>query len=318
MANKLVTVLESDGVTETELTILDVGQQARAASKSVAFSTEDAALLDGIETSLTAIDGRVDGLEALLATQAGYLDGIETLITSTNTKLDSVITSVQLLDNAVNAQGALRIQPEKADGTDVDPLLPGTGVMAAAIAVTLATDDTLGITIRDAVRGLVDDAVFGVGSSYVKPMGFLADEGSPDSVDEGDIGAARMTLDRYIKAVIHEESNELRIGGAAVTVKFAAISASSSGDNTLLAAVTSKKIRVLSYSLMAAGAVNARFQTAVAGAYLTGLKYFAAAGAGIVAPYNPKGWFETVAGDLLNLELSGAVAVGGEFSYIEV
>lgn len=165
---------------------------------------------------------------------------------------------------------------------------------------------------------LADDAAFTPATSKVLPIGFFADESTPDSVNEGDIGAARMTLDRHIRAVVHEESNELRIGGVAVTVKFAAISVSSSGDNTILAAVTSKKIRVLSYSLMAAGAVNARFQTAAAGAYLTGLKYFAAAGAGIVAPYNPKGWFETVAGDLLNLELSGAVAVGGEFSYIEV
>ena len=42
----------------------------------------------------------------------------------------------------------------------------------------------------------LDDAAFGVGTDAVLPTGFLADETSTDSVDEGDIGIARMTLDR--------------------------------------------------------------------------------------------------------------------------
>lgn len=45
---------------------------------------------------------------------------------------------------------------------------------------------------------LVDDAAFTVATSDVTPVGFFADETSPDSVTEGDIGAPRMTLDRRI------------------------------------------------------------------------------------------------------------------------
>jgi hypothetical protein len=41
-----------------------------------------------------------------------------------------------------------------------------------------------------------DDAVFTPGTSYVVSSGYLADESSPDSVNEGDVGIARMTLDR--------------------------------------------------------------------------------------------------------------------------
>lgn len=48
--------------------------------------------------------------------------------------------------------------------------------------------------IDDAVY--TDDAAFTPGTSKVLGVGFEADEGSTDSVDEGDIGAARMTLDR--------------------------------------------------------------------------------------------------------------------------
>lgn len=43
---------------------------------------------------------------------------------------------------------------------------------------------------------IADDAAFTPATSKVMMAGFEADEGSTDSVDEGDAGAARMTLDR--------------------------------------------------------------------------------------------------------------------------
>ncbi len=43
---------------------------------------------------------------------------------------------------------------------------------------------------------LADDAAFTPATTRVVPIGFFADETATDSVDEGDIGAARMTLDR--------------------------------------------------------------------------------------------------------------------------
>lgn len=43
---------------------------------------------------------------------------------------------------------------------------------------------------------LVDDSAFTPGTDRVVAVGYTADEASTDSVDEGDIGAARMTLDR--------------------------------------------------------------------------------------------------------------------------
>lgn len=44
----------------------------------------------------------------------------------------------------------------------------------------------------------VDDSAFTVGTDSVTANGYLADETSPDVVQEGDIGIARMTLDRKI------------------------------------------------------------------------------------------------------------------------
>lgn len=100
-------------------------------------------------------------------------------------------------------------------------------------------------------------------------------------------------------------------------IKFAVISASSSGNNTLVTAVTGKKIRVLSAFFIAAGAVDVRFESAAGGTALTGVMSFPANG-GISLPHNPAGWFETIASQLLNMELGGAVQVSGGFTYQEV
>lgn len=56
MANAVVTVLEADGSTQTDVTVLDVGRQSAAASKSVAQSTEDKAVYDAIAASLSVMD----------------------------------------------------------------------------------------------------------------------------------------------------------------------------------------------------------------------------------------------------------------------
>lgn len=102
-----------------------------------------------------------------------------------------------------------------------------------------------------------------------------------------------------------------------LTPKFAAISASGSGNNTLVAAVTGKKIRVLALALIANAAVNAKLQSGAGGTDITGLFYCAGNG-GLVLPYNKVGWCQTAAATLLNLNLSGAVAVGGCLVYVEV
>lgn len=113
------------------------------------------------------------------------------------------------------------------------------------------------------------------------------------------------------------ESNQMTAGGTVVTPKFAVIDAATSGDNTLLAAVSAKKIRVLAMFLVAAGTVNVRLESGAGGTALTGQMNLVA-NTGFVLPYNPAGWFETASNTLLNMELSGAISVDGSFTYIEV
>ena len=106
-------------------------------------------------------------------------------------------------------------------------------------------------------------------------------------------------------------------GGTVVTPKFAVIDAASSGDNTLVASVSAKKLRVLALFLVSAGTVTVRFESGASGTALTGQMNLVA-NTGFALPYNPAGWFETAATTLLNLELSAAISVDGALTYIEV
>jgi hypothetical protein len=101
-------------------------------------------------------------------------------------------------------------------------------------------------------------------------------------------------------------------------VKSAVIDNAASGDNTLVAAVTGKRIRVLAMiAVMTGTAVTIRFESGAGGTALTG-QMQPTSGGGFVLPYNPIGWFETAASELLNMELSGAQSVDGVLRYVEI
>jgi len=103
----------------------------------------------------------------------------------------------------------------------------------------------------------------------------------------------------------------------ALVPKFAVISAAGSGNNTLITAVSGKKIRVLSYTIVTTTAVTCQFQSGAGGTNLSGAMPAGVNGV-ISAPFTPLGHFETAAAALLNLSLGGAVAVAGHLSYVEV
>jgi len=211
-----------------------------------------------------------------------------------------------------------------SDGSSAIATLPVSLASVPSHAVTNAGTfavqvDGNALTALQLIDDVVfaDDAAFTPGTSKVNAIGFLADQSSPDSIDEGDIGIARMTLDRFQQIVAQIESSAMRIDGVTVTPKFAIIDHATSGDNTLVAAVNPKKIRVLAAFFNVAADVTARFESGAGGTALTGQMQIKA-GSGFVLPYSPVGWFETASNTLLNLELSGAVSADGALVYIEV
>lgn len=94
------------------------------------------------------------------------------------------------------------------------------------------------------------------------------------------------------------------------------VNASASGNNTIVAAVTGKKIRVLQYKVICAGAVTVTWESS-GGTVIDGPCAFSANG-GEAPPYCPVGHFETLVGEGLVMNLGGAVQVGGHLIYVTV
>ena len=103
----------------------------------------------------------------------------------------------------------------------------------------------------------------------------------------------------------------------ALTRKYAAIAASSSGDNTIIAAVAGNRILVFNVGIIAAAAVTIRFEDGAGGTALTGQMEIIANG-GFTWGFSEVGWFQTSVNTLLNLELSGAISVAGALAYVEI
>ena len=102
----------------------------------------------------------------------------------------------------------------------------------------------------------------------------------------------------------------------ALTPKYAVINVAGAGNNTLIAAVSGKNIRVLAYTIVVGAAVNVSFEDGAGGTALTGVMELPANG-GVSVPFCPVGHFETSDTTLLNLQLSGAVSVDGHITYVE-
>ena len=149
------------------------------------------------------------------------------------------------------------------------------------------------------------DDVGGVQYTRVKPSW-----GADGSATDASVAAP-------IPVQASSESNQMTAGGTVVTPKFAVISASTdNGDHTIVAAVASKKVRVLTYTLVADATVSARFESGAAGTALTGQMPLTA-NTGVHAAECKVGHFETAVNTLLNLELTGTGNVFGHLTYIE-
>ena len=101
------------------------------------------------------------------------------------------------------------------------------------------------------------------------------------------------------------------------TILFAAIDTAVSGDNTIVGADSTKKIKVLSYVFVGDGTVSVRWKSG-AGTNLSGAMALVVDSGVAVGGGNAPGthWeFETAVNANLVLNLSGAVGVRGHLAY---
>lgn len=206
-----------------------------------------------------------------------------------------------------------RIAGDATNGLDVDVtrVIPGTSATHLGKA-------------EDAVHASADTGVFilGVRNDTLATLVDADGDYAPFQVDASGalyVNTSTLTVrDRTTDNMgVALQTDAIMNDASVLTPKFAVLDAASSGDNTLIAAVSGKKIRVLSVFLVAAGTVNVRFESGASGTALTGQMNLVA-NTGFVLPFNPVGWFETAATTLLNLELSAAQSVDGSIVYVEV
>lgn len=106
-----------------------------------------------------------------------------------------------------------------------------------------------------------------------------------------------------------------------MSMKFSIINATANGANTVVAAVSGKKLRVLGYSASATAAVTATWRsgaTAISGPMAIGVAGNVSVGLGASTFMNEFGVFETAVDEALVLNLSLATTVGGHLVYREV
>lgn len=114
-----------------------------------------------------------------------------------------------------------------------------------------------------------------------------------------------------------QETSTIYNGTTAIVPQYAKIVASASGVTNIVALTGGKMIRVIAWEVKVNAAVNFKWQSHVAGD-ITGLYYNSGQGDGVARALNQFGYFQTAVGEALDINLSGAVAVGGSLVYVLV
>ena len=213
----------------------------------------------------------------------------------------------------------------------IGKLAANTGVTIGAVEIaaaqTLSTVTTVStVTSLTQFNGNAIATGAGVTSSGTLRVVLPTDQSViPVSDNSGSLTVDQARTSSSIEASLSTDA--IMAAGTALTPKFAKISCSTSGENTLVAAVTSKKIRVLSLALTVVGtALSIYFKDGAAGTAIFAdgtnpipLDKTGATGAGgLVLGFNPTGWMQSASGAALILNLSTAQAVAGALTYVEV
>ena len=98
-------------------------------------------------------------------------------------------------------------------------------------------------------------------------------------------------------------------------IKRAVITSAGAGDVQAVAAVTGKKIRLISYYIRQSAAGTVRWESAAGGTALSGVMVTTTADL-VLSDYSPYGLVETAAGEALSIE-AGTAAVMGYCTYQE-
>jgi transcriptional regulator of NAD metabolism len=200
----------------------------------VNLGATDNAVLDSIDTATTAIQAAVEIIDNAISGSEMQVDIVSGSSSGTEYTEDAIAVA-----NPVGTQPVMVRQDTPAGLTTADGDVVGqraTDYGAAFVQVLDSSGNFIDSFSGSGGTSHADDATFTVGSaSSVTPVAYLADETTPDSVDEGDVGVPRMTLTRKPYAVITDpasENNAAVDGSGHLQVDVAASSATVTVDGS--------------------------------------------------------------------------------------
>ncbi len=202
------------GVTGTSLNV-NISNATVAVTQSGTWNIGTVTTLTGITNDVNIADGgnsiTVDDGGASLT-----IDGSVTLLANSGVDIGDVdvtsvvpgvgATNLGKAEDAVHATGDVGVMALAVrQDTQVD-----LGADGDYVPFSIDADGKLRVTTeaQSTAEVKVDDSAFAVGTDSVAVTGYLADETAPDSVDEGDVGVARMTLDRKQLMVMVDATND--------------------------------------------------------------------------------------------------------------
>ena len=228
------------------------------------------------------------------------------------------VVNPAVMGTAVNPSAPISIASwvlhDGADPSAEGPIKTGGKANAAAPSAVSENDRVnswhgLAGDQRVSIYGgvVAHDGVDSGGAGPVK-IGGRAQAPTADPEEVADDDRVDAFFDRNGRLAVH----------AGQVPKTAAINCASSGDNTIVSAVSGKRIAVWAWNIIVEGAVDVRWEDGAAGTAKSGQYAFTEAGRGLAQAAGglvPL-WIGT-SNTLLNLELSGAVQVMGQVSYTE-
>lgn len=238
----------------------------------------------------------------------------EVTVVSHRANMDALLLTATGIPVVISGTSSVNLAQVNGQTVDVGNGTAGTGTQR----VTIASNNTAFTvdTELPAAVALADNASTPTAPA-VGAFGMLYDGSTWDLARGTSADGALVNLGANDDTRAGARTDVLYDASTAVTPKFAILDVASSGDNTAIAAVTSKKIRVLALFLVSAGTVNVRFESGASGTALTGQMNLVA-NSGFTLPPNQFGWFETASNTLLNIELSAGVSVDGCIVYCEI
>lgn len=230
-------VIQEDGAALTALQLIDdiiavddttthtTGATAVANIGAVATPTDGAVTANDIGMVAMSLDRRLHVDAQIVGTDAALDVSAATVTVDLGSNNDVTLEGGAVLatDGTAGPANALSIGGTESGGTFQEILVDSDG----NVQVDCSNCTGSGVTHND-------DAAFTAGTDDIAPVGYMFDDTTPDSVDEGDAGVARMSANRVPYATLRDAAGNERGANVDASNRLTVVADLGSTDNAVL------------------------------------------------------------------------------------